>query len=367
MSIKDNHIKGAKNLLYNCAELKPGETLLVISEQADLGWYDEKTADFIAEVAREMGTGVTKVDVGRPENVRCPDLAHMINNHDCTIFFSRIGDQDRFSYPKPGTRSVMCYIRDMDMLASPFGTTEYKAVQDLKNAVDDVLKEAHCIEITCTLGTNLISNTAHSKEAPDDVGVLRFPLGVPTPVEAKSFSGTLVMDRYLAPTGSRVYEPPCVKLDEPIFAVVDMGRIIDFSGPQGTVKTVKEHYARVSNEFNIDGEIIHSWHAGIHPGCDYRVAEADDPDRWSNTVFCHPEYVHFHTCGDYAPGEISCTLPGHTIKINGVTLWKDGKLLPHLFKNTRECLEKWPALRDLYGYSSISSSSSSLSSSSGMP
>ncbi|MDG1857834.1 MAG: hypothetical protein P8I94_01945, partial [Emcibacteraceae bacterium] len=70
-----------------------------------------------------------------------------------------------------------------------------------------------------------------------------------------------------------------------------------------------------------------------------------------NTVFCHPEYIHFHTCGDYAPGEISCTLPGHTIKINGVTLWENGKLLPHVFDHTKKCIDDWPELSALFGYS----------------
>lgn len=350
-AITDKHIVGAKNLLVNCARLTAGENLLIISESRDLGWYDEKTAEFIFNVACEMGVSVTKVDVGRPENVRCPNLTKMIETNDCTIFFSRIGDQDRFSHPKAGTRSVMCYIRDLDMLASAFGTTEYGAIRELKLAIDNILSEAHCIEITCPLGTNLVSNMAQTEAAAEDVGVLRFPLGVPAPVEAKSFSGTLVMDRYLAPTGSRIYDPPYLKLDEPVFAIINMGRIIDFTGPEPAVKCVKEHYSRVAGQFGIDADIVHSWHAGIHPGCDYKTPESDDPDRWSNTVFCHPEYVHFHTCGDYAPGEISCTLPGHTIKINGITLWKDGKLLPHILERTKACLKKWPELNNLFQYS----------------
>lgn len=351
-NITNDHITGARNLLINCASLSKSESLLVISENPDLGWYDGKTADFLIEVAKDLGINTTKVAVGSPENVRCPNLSKMIDNHDCTIFFSRIGDQDRFSHPIQGTRSVMCYIRDMEMLASPFGTADYGAIRDLKKAIDTVLEEAHYIEITCPLGTNLISNTSHNGTPKEDVGVLRFPLGVPTPVGAATFSGTLVMDRYLAPTGSRVYDPPFVKLDEPVFAIVDMGRIVDFSGPEGTVRSVKEHYSRVSTQFEIDPDVVHSWHAGIHPGCNYKISECDNPDLWSNTVFCHPEYIHFHTCGDYAPGEISCTLPGHTIKINGVTLWKDGKLLPHVFDRTKECLEKWPDLRQLFNYSS---------------
>lgn len=348
----ENYIIGAQNLLINCANLKAGERLLIISERPDLGWYDGKTAEFIMSVARAMEVDVALIEVGRPENIRCANLAKMINSHDCTIFFSRIGDQDRFFHPKEGTRSVMCYIRDMDMLASSFGTTRYCAVRDLKNAIDDIFLSAKKIEIKCPLGTSLMANINPSiLKTTSDVGVRRFPLGVATPVSASDFSGTLALDRYLAPTGSRVYDPPYVKLDAPVLAEIKMGRIIDFSGPTQIVKIVKEHYSRVAGEFDIDAAVVHSWHAGIHPGCNYQIPESDDPDRWSNTVFSDPKYVHFHTCGAYAPGEISCTIPDHTIKINGITLWNAGKLLPHVFEQAKDCLNNWPELHDLFGYS----------------
>ncbi len=352
MTVNDDHISGAENLLINCADLKTGDTLLIVSENPDLGWYDGKTADFVADHARKMGVELSKVDVGSPENVRCPKLHNMIENHDCTIFFSRIGDQDRFSHPKPGTRSIMCYIRDMDMLASPFGTAHYRAIREFKETIDKILCSADNIEISCPLGTHFCGSDISDKiDEPEDVGVLRFPLGVPAPTPAGGFSGRIIMDRYLAPTGSKVYDPPYLKLEQPIFAEVEMGRITEFKGPENTVNKVKEHYKRVSDQFGIDPAVVHSWHAGIHPGCDYRVPESDNPDRWSNTVFCQPEYVHFHTCGDYAPGEISCTLPDHSIKIDGVSLWQNGQLLPHLHSQTKACLNKWPVLQELFNYS----------------
>ena len=32
-NITENHIRGAKNLLINCADLKPGEKLLIVSKK----------------------------------------------------------------------------------------------------------------------------------------------------------------------------------------------------------------------------------------------------------------------------------------------------------------------------------------------
>ena len=66
------------------------------------------------------------------------------------------------------------------------------------------------------------------------------------------------------------------------------------------------------------------------------MPESEDPDRWSNTVFSQPEYVHFQTCGGYAPGEISATNHGHTIKFNGLALWNKGILFPKIFEDTNK-------------------------------
>ena len=188
MTIQENLVLGAKNLLINCAELKKDDSLLIISERADLGWYDGKTARFIAEEAEKMGINPTLVLVGRPENVRCPKLMTQIENHTVTIFFSRIGDQDRFSHPKEGTRSVMSYIRDLDMLASSFGTAPYQAVRDLKNAVDEVLLSADNIEISCPLGTNFSGAlTTTLKEQQVDVGILRSRLAFPRQPQHRHF------------------------------------------------------------------------------------------------------------------------------------------------------------------------------------
>ena len=36
---------------------------------------------------------------------------------------------------------------------------------------------------------------------------------------------------------------------------------------------------------------------GIHPGAEDNKFYEYDPDKWSNTVFGQPKYLHFHTCG----------------------------------------------------------------------
>ncbi len=341
--------KGARNLLVNCAGIKRGDTVLIISEAPDLGWYDAEVSSAVANEAIDVGAVVSQLEVGRPENHLSSALTKAIAQNDCTIFFSRIGDQDRFSKLPPGKRSVMCYARNAEMLASSYGTTAHQAFFAMKEAVNTVMLTAQHIEITCALGTDYAGQITSDKvQNPVDVSVLRFPLGVPVPMDASTFSGHIALAGYLTPTGSKSYEPACLELERLIFAKVEAGRILSFEGDRKTVSLVQQHYDKIAEEFGIDRDIVHSWHAGIHPGCVYKAAAGEDPDRWSNTVFTNPRFLHFHTCGNYAPGEICWMVLDPTICIDGVKLWDKGCLHPEAFTQTAKCLEKWPELKDLY-------------------
>ncbi len=340
---------GARNLLVNCADLKPDESLLIICEDPALGWYDYDTAAAVAAEARKMGISPTLLAVGAPENARDRDVTDAVAAHDCTIFMTRIGDQDRFAEPVPGKKSVMCYARDAGMLASAYGRANHRAFVDLKKAIDDILLDAATIRIGCPLGTDLSGGVSNSdRETPGDVSVRRFPLGVPQPLDASDLSGRIALARYLTPTGSKVYQPASVAIDGTVSAEISRGRIVGLTGDQPDVSRIREHHKMVADKFAIDGDIVHSFHAGIHPGCAYTRNAAEDPDRWSNSVFTNPRVLHFHTCGNYAPGEICWVVVDHTVSVDGKRLWENGRLRPDAFEATRHCLDRWPALEPLF-------------------
>jgi hypothetical protein len=348
MTTKDDIAKGARNILINCGDLGVGESLLIIHERPDLGWYDSEAPLAVAAEARNMGLSPTLLDVGEPSNDRDPRVIEAMAGHDCTIFFARIGDQDRFAEPEPGKKIVMCYIRDIEMLASSYAGAHHHAFVDLKKAVNAVLLGAGRIEITCPLGTALSGDVGGGTgDDGGDVGVRRFPLGVPQPVGAAEFSGSVAIARFLTPTGSRVYDPASIVIEETIFADVGAGRIDGFRGDPAVVGRVRDHYRMVADLFGIDGDVLHSWHAGIHPGAAYTADAADNPDRWSNTIFTNPRFLHIHTCGAYAPGEICWMVLDPTVTVDGETLWENGRLELGHFPRTRQCLERWPELADL--------------------
>ena len=84
---------GARNLLENCAEVTAGTSLLIICENPELGWYDSAGPEAVIAAARAGGNVPTVIAVGAPENQRSRDIMAAIADHECTIFFSRIGDQ----------------------------------------------------------------------------------------------------------------------------------------------------------------------------------------------------------------------------------------------------------------------------------
>ena len=278
-----------------------------------------------------------------------PAVEEAIAKHDCTLYFSRIGDQDRFGTQKPGKRGVMCYARDINALASSYGSTSYSAFMAVKNAINEVLCSAKHIQISCPLGT-LFSGSASGvrDQITSDVSISRFPLGVPIPLPASGFSGRIAITHYLTPTGSKPYQPASVALDKVSFAEIENGRIIRFTGDRDETRLIEAHYDNVASQFGLDPDIIHSWHAGIHPGSHYTASAAKDPDRWSNSVFTNPRFVHFHTCGNYAPGEISLMVLDPSICLDGKNLWERGRLNMAVFDQTRQCLEQWPELKTLF-------------------
>lgn len=349
--IQQHIIQGVQNLLLNCAQLNPEETLLIICEDPALGWYDAAAPKAVAEAAVNMGIHPTLLSVGTPECDIDPAVGKAISNHDCTIYFSRLGDQNRFAKQASGKRSVMCYARDIDTLASDYGRASYGAFIALKNAINEALLDAKHIEITCPLGTNFSGEPSEeSREYKADVSIARFPLGVPLPLQASKFSGRIAITHYLTPTGSKPYKPASIALQKISFAEIEKGRIINFTGDAEQNERIKQHYNMVASQFGIDRDIVHSWHAGIHPASYCNFSASTNPDLWSNTIFTNPRFVHFHTCGDYAPAEISWMVLDPTISLDGKKLWNRGRLDFEMFLQTRECVGNWPELAGLLAH-----------------
>ena len=58
-------------------------------------------------------------------------IMYLAAKYDCIIYFSRLGDLKRFENIH-SCKVVMSYARNINMLASKFGTTNYKIHLDFK-------------------------------------------------------------------------------------------------------------------------------------------------------------------------------------------------------------------------------------------
>ena len=345
--------KGAKNLLVDCADVRAGQEVLIVTEDEPNDYYDTRAPAHVARVATEMGTRVHAMrvpSIAGPESLPSV-LAAAIAAADHTIFFSRIGDQLRFSSLDGAGTKTMCYALDSDYLASAFCTVPQAAMYEILEALERVLAAASEWRITCPLGTDLRGSCefATSDAArPAGFTLLNFPVGTFRPLSCKDMHGRAVVSHWLTPTGVHVYEPDHLALDATVTVVVENGRVTRYEGAAETVDRVRRHYDRVAASFDIDPDVIQSWHAGIHPQTYYSRPPAENLWRWANLTFSSPRRVHFHTCGGGAPGEISWSVFDASIEVDSDRLWCDGRFEFLERDDIRTRLHKYPDAAPLY-------------------
>ncbi len=344
--------EGIDNLLQNCIGVKAGESLVIVSERGAGGYYSATIDEAIAAQAREysIDTQIIEAPVCEQVDVFPPAIKAAIDEADHTLFLARLGDQVRFGELCKFGSYTMCYALDEESFASPFCSAHHGFFLQLKDRINQAIFGGRTIEIRCAAGTRLkgISPSACPDQGAAEVSLKRFPMTVFRPVCCKQFSGQVALTGWLAPTGSRIYEPSGLLLDGTVIARVENGRMLDFDGERADVERVRAHYQYVADRYGIDGMVLHSWHAGIHPQNGYVGAARDNPARWSGSAFGNPRSMHLHTCGDYAPGEISVSVFDPTILVDGVEMWRDGRLTYADYEEVRDLQSQYPGMRELF-------------------
>lgn len=338
----------ARNLLVNCAELNEGDRLLVVVEEDTLQHYSPSLGPTVALAARGMGIEASLFTVPFHEVIYGidPALENAMGIADCTIFFARLGDQLRFCGLGDSRKVIVCYALDEDMLNSSFGSAHHDAFKSLKSKIDRAFGLAHHVHVTCPNGTDFEGPGHASLLAEEtEVAVTRFPLSVFAPVPAAGFSGQIAQKGFLTGTCSRFYSPYSVDLDGVLIVEFEDNKITGFSGSDTDVAIAKRHYNAVSGQFGLDSAFIHSWHVGIHPGCAYTQSASSNFERWGTGAFGNPRILHFHTCGNYAPGEISLNVFDPTVVIDGVRLWENGRLYPERMEGGGDVLNSYPCAK----------------------
>lgn len=320
---------GARNLLENCVGVDAGQSVLIVREDSAYGYYDDASPQRIEHEARDMGAEVRSLTVpliSGPDDVP-PSLIEAMEQAHHTIFMGRIGDQVRFTTLSGAGTKTMCYALDEDLLASAFCALPHGLMEELKRRLEAALDAASEWRITCPLGTDATGRLegCTGDADTDDFSLRLFPVVTFRPIPCTTMTGRVAIAHWLMPTGNRTYEPSEIMLDEPVIAYVEAGRITELQGSPQAVRRVRAHYDSVAEKFGIDPDLVHSWHVGINPQTYYPKPARDGLERWGGVAFASPRYLHFHTCGDYAPGEICWSMFDATVEVDGEAFWTDGR------------------------------------------
>lgn len=347
-----NPLTGAKNMLLHCGAARAGERVLIAYEPTEFGYYDDDAVPCVAQAAQELDLSVSTLDVGfSPDNPHLtPELRAHFEEADIIVFLARLGDQLRFSDMPEGQRIIVSFALDSELFGSPFGTTHHRAMMSLKHKVSTTFSQAENVRVTCAKGSDFSGKPKMPDEENGDTTILRFPMSVHQPVPAGTFSGKIALCGFLTGTGSRYYDDYTLEFDGPVFASLKNGRLTGFEGQPQDVLAANAHYDRVSKMFGIDRNFVHSWHTGIHPGCGYIRNARDNYERWGGSSFGNPRILHFHTCGAYAPGEISWNMLDPTIEIDGVKVWEDGVFHADRLDGGQSILDAYPCAKQTFGH-----------------
>ncbi len=320
---------GARSLIEDAIGAEPGQTLAIVAEDPRLGIYDAAVPQVVADVADEMGITVRIVPVGDHAGLdEVPaEVAAALIGCDHVLFHARLGDTLRFSDIPGRATKTMSYALDIGVLGGPSCAVPHRVMERIRAAYDAHANRARHWRVTCPLGTDISGTQDVEKVAfgkVEDFTVTRYPVCAPRPLPCTTATGTVVVDNWLMASGNRKYPDDEVILDEPLRAQVEAGRIVGLDGPGTVVDRVRAHYRRVGDLFGIDPFTVHSWHAGMNPGCFYALRATRGIERWGKVAFANPRYLHFHTCGNYAPGEIAWSLFDASAELDGRTFWRDG-------------------------------------------
>lgn len=341
--------KGARNLLENCARARAGDRILVAYEPADYGYFDAEAVETVIAAAQALDLQVDAVEVGfNPGNPHLDaQLLSRFEAADIILFLARLGDQLRFSDMPQGKKIIVSFAQSRALFGTGFANAHHDAFLELKQQINLLFAGAETVHITCPLGSDVTGRPVMNLDPSGDTSILRFPMSVFTPVPAHTFSGRVAL-RFLTGTGSKYYDSYTIEFDDPVFAHLENGRLTGFEGAPDDVARANAQYDRVAGMFGINRDIVHSWHAGIHPGCGYPWDMRANWERWGGAAFGNPRILHFHTCGAYAPGEISWNLFDPTIELDGRAYWQDGNLHADRLPGGPEILSRYPCAGRLF-------------------
>jgi hypothetical protein len=321
--------RGAENLLLNCARARPGESILIVGEAGPSPYFDALLCEDVAGVARRLGMWPEVIMTLPGANAgQFPEVVREgMKNAARTIFFSRLGDQVRFSLDPEQNRAVMAYTITRKHLGAPFATTDFATMTKLHDALLDMILSADSYRISGDCGTDLTGKIRKGrKDAVADFALELFPVMIFPPVMCDDLNGTLVIKHFVTSSSTRAYDDSVLIIDTPISVTVENSIMTAFQGPEALVGRLKAQLERAAELTGGDPMAVNSWHTGINPNTFYEGNPYDDLERWGTVAYGSPRYTHLHAAGK-DPGDAAFHLMDATISFDGVPAWEQGRFV----------------------------------------
>ena len=269
---------------------------------------------------------------------------------DHVVFLNRIGDYARFVPLSGDASKTICYALDADMLGSAFAGLHHGLMTSLLQRLEQELTAAGNWRVTCPLGTDIAGTfcwPSLAGEADDDFTITLFPVTTFKPVPCRTAEGSVAISRWVMPGGADKLGQPLVRFNGVVCVDVAQGMVRGIRGAGDGVDVVRNHYDWVSRKLRINRDRVHSWHAGINPQTAFASPADEDPVRWGGISFGSPRYLHFHTCGDVPPGEITWSLFNPSVWIDGEQYWRDGDFVWLQRADNRQLIARYPGAKCL--------------------
>lgn len=349
-AINPDQIEGAKNLLLNCVQAQPGQSVLIVGEDSPSAHFDPETCSIVADVAQSLGLNATVIIA--PETKGKEDFPDQISEAmagaDQTIFFARLGDQIRFC-PTPGVGGkTACYTLDPDYLGAPFGRSNFRLMKAIEEELVSRIAKARRYRITCPDGTDLVGSLdtlIDDQEVMTPFSVTLFPVMIFPPVTCTQMSGKIILKHWLTSSSTNIYAGSVMHLPSTVMAQVENGEIVDFDGEDNLVAQVKAQFERVGKLAGGNPFAVNSWHTGINPNTYYAGKAFDNLERWGTVAYGSPRYTHFHACGA-DPGDIAFTMIDATISFDNEVFWRDGEFVFMDDPKVQALIAEYPSARD---------------------
>lgn len=311
---------GAANCVIDCGGVRRGTRFFVVSEE---GAVAKEVVSVIVAAAKHAGAIVEEVWGGKIPKDKANDIpkqvleayrdAEVIVSHYPSLkreaLFEHFGNETRVRVPNRA--------RTVELLSSDWARFPYGLQRAIAGALDGLMRPGARWELTSPAGTDLRGTFAATG---GEVGAAffvdteegrarrNFPGGVHSPHNSADISGVIVCDY--------IDNVAMAKSDKPLRVEVKGSRILAVTGGDaaGAARALVE-----ATDLWID-----SWHAGVNPRTEVPVSRDEDAREWFSYSHCSPEINHIHLGRTHDTKNLGCL--GHTLKIDGVTVYRDGEL-----------------------------------------